>query len=193
MSAQGPSADISPHTEIVAVAAERPEPDPTTTSKSSRTKRIVKSTLGWLVTVGVGVALYLTIGWSGFALNTVTTDSMVPTYKPTDMVLTLSPNLIKPEIGDVIVFAPEFVGQRIAPHVHRIVGTHPDGPWQTKGDAAAEPDGWRVQSSDITGVVVFSMPGALLRSPLLIGGLLFLVVLIGCWPRKSKDDLSGTP
>ncbi len=196
MSVQVPAADIGPKTAVAALRAETPEAAGAQ-SKSNRTKRRIKSTLGWLATIGVGVALYLAVAWSGFALNTVTTSSMVPTYKPTDYVLSLSPELIKPAIGDAIVFETDYVGQRIPLHVHRIVGTFPDGPWQTKGDANAEPDGWRVQPSDIRGVVVFSIPGALLKSPLLIGGLLFLVVLIGCWPRKGKDegkdDLSCTP
>ncbi len=198
MSARGPAADIGPKTAVAAPQAETPEAAPAQ-SKSNHTKRRIKSTLGWLATIGVGVAVYLVISWSGLAFNTVNTSSMIPVYKPTDIVLTLSPELIKPAIGDAIVFQTDYASQRIPPHVHRIVGTFPDGPWQTQGDANPEPDGWRVQPSDIKGVVFFSVPGALLRSPLLIGGLLFLVVLVGCWPRKGKDedkdkdDLSCTP
>ncbi len=150
-------------------------------------RRILKSAVSWLLTLGLLAAGVFLVKWSEFKINTVATSSMVPTYSPTDMVISISPKLKPPGIGDPIVFETEFIGQHIPPHVHRIHAANADGTWETQGDANPVPDPWRVQPSGISGVVVWSVPGAIFRSPLLIGGLLFLIAAYAFWPRK-KDE-----
>ncbi len=151
--------------------------------------------LSWVITALIAVAAFVLVSWAGVSLNTVSTSSMVPTYKPTDMLLTLGPKAITPGVGDAIVFETDYVGQHIPPHVHRIVAQNSDGTWTTKGDANPEPDGWRVKQSDVKGVVVASMPSRALRNPVLIGLLLFGVLAIGLWPRdkgpKASDGENG--
>ena len=143
---------------------------------------------GWLATLAMAAAVYILVQWSGAALNTVATDSMVPTYQPTDMVFSLSPERITPKIGEAIIFETDYVGQHIPGHIHRIVGRNSDGSWITRGDANADPDGWRVPPTGIKGVAVFSIPGGLLRDPRLIGGMLFVLLAVWLWPREGDED-----
>lgn len=143
---------------------------------------------GWLVTALIGVAAVWVVLWSGLAFNIVTTDSMEPTLYPSDMVITVGPNAIQPEIGDVVVFTARFLETDIPPHVHRIIGVEPDGNWITKGDNATNPDPWRVNPQAVTGTMIGSAPTKLIRSPLLLGLGMFVVLAILFWPRKGKDD-----
>lgn len=154
-------------------------------------KRVAKSAVSWLLTLGLLAAGIFLVKWSELKINTVATSSMVPTYNPTDMVISISPKLKVPGVGDAIVFETEFAGQHIPGHVHRINAANSDGSWETQGDANPVPDPWRVQPSGISGVVIWSVPGAIFRSPLLIGGLLFLVAAYSFWPRK-KDEHEPT-
>ncbi len=154
-------------------------------TRSVARRRAPRGLLGWTATALVAAAAFVLVSWAGIAFNVVSTSSMVPTYKPTDMLLTLGPNVKTPGIGDAVVFETDYVGQHIPPHVHRIVARNDDGTWTTKGDANPQPDGWRVQPAAVKGVVVASMPSTVLRNPVLIGLMLFGVLAIGLWPRKK--------
>ncbi|MEI6624095.1 MAG: S24/S26 family peptidase [Actinomycetes bacterium] len=145
------------------------------------------------MTFAIAGFCYFLVHWLGLAINTVSTSSMVPTYMPTDMVLSVSPERFAPEIGDAIVFETDYVGQHIPGHIHRIIARNADGTWVTQGDANPTPDGWRVQASGIKGVAVFSVPGKMMRDPKIIGGLMFLVLLVGLWPRGRKGDDGEAP
>ena len=50
-------------------------------------RRILKSAVSWLLTLGLLAAGVFLVKWSEFKINTVATSSMVPTYSPTDMVI----------------------------------------------------------------------------------------------------------
>ncbi len=106
---------------------------------------------------------------------------MAPGYEPTDMVLVVSPSVISPEVGSVIVFETEFRGQPVPPHIHRIVVKNENGDWITKGDAAASIDPWSVAPDQVTGVAIASFPGAWVRGPFLIGLLLFVMFSALLW------------
>ena len=155
---------------------------------SAQTRKRAKraNIVGWLITVALTAGAALLILWSGLVVNAVATSSMVPTYKPTDMVVTIGTNVHAPKIGDAIVFEADYLGQHVPGHVHRIVAQNSDGSWTTKGDANADPDGWRVQPKDIRGTVIFSMPSRMLRNPVLIGLLLFGVLAVAFWPRNGS-------
>src|SRR5659263_300186 len=103
---------------------------------------------------------------------------MLPTLKPTDMVISVSPERVEPSVGRIVVFQADFAGQHIPPHVHRIVGRQANGTWQTKGDHSSTPDPWNVQPHQVQGVVIAWIPMRLVRSPLLLGGLVFLVAVV---------------
>lgn len=144
--------------------------------------------LGWLGTLAISVAFAGIVIWSGLAFNIVATDSMVPTLDPTDMVVTVGPNVIEPEIGSVVVFTATLFGNDIPPHVHRIIGVEPNGDWITKGDNAVKPDPWRVKPQDVTGVMIGAVPTQLIRNPVLLGAGLFAMLVLLFWPRNGKDD-----
>jgi len=147
--------------------------------------------LGWLATLAVAAAAALIVIWSGLAFNIVSTDSMVPTLSPTDMVITVDPKLIQPDIGSVVVFTASFLENDIPPHVHRIVGAESTGEWITKGDNSVDPDPWRVKPENVQGVMVGSAPTQLIRNPVLLGIGMFLVLAILFWPRSNDDESPG--
>lgn len=150
-----------------------------------------RNALDWALTIAATLGVILLIKWWGVSLNTVATDSMMPTYKPTDIVIMVSPERVPVGVGTPIVFETEFNGTHIPPHVHRIVEANPDGTWRTRGDNNDAPDPWVVHREGIKGVVIASVPGALLRSPFLIGGLIFVIAAVAFWPRADDPDEPG--
>lgn len=143
--------------------------------------------MGWMVTLvllGAAVAL---IKWWGLSLNIVATDSMTPTYKPTDIVVMVSPERVQPEVGRVAVFETEYLGVHIPPHVHRIVERTPDQTWLTQGDNNDQPDPWEVRDQGIRGIVIAGFPSWWIRSPIVIGAAIFLLIVIGFWPRQDHE------
>ncbi len=161
------------------------DPEPTPTAKRG------SGLLGWIATVLIGIGAAAIVVWSGLSFNVVATDSMVPTFDPTDMVVSVDPKLKQPVVGEVVIFTAEFLDTPIPPHVHRIVGVEPDGNFITQGDNASQPDPWRVDPANVQGVVVGSVPTALVRNPVVLGGALFVFLAILLWPRKSNDDDEG--
>lgn len=108
-----------------------------------------RNVLDWALTIAATVGVILLIKWWGVSLNTVATDSMMPTYKPTDIVIMVSPERVPVGVGSPIVFETEFNGSHIPPHVHRIVEANPDGTWRTRGDNNNAPDPWTVHNEGI--------------------------------------------
>lgn len=147
--------------------------------------------ISWLLTIAIAASAVGAILWSGLALNIVATDSMVPTLDPTDMVVMVDPKIDQPEVGKIIVFTAQFFETYIPPHVHRIVGVEPNGDWITKGDNASQVDPWRVKPADVEGVVIGSVPTAVVRNPILLGGALFVVLAILFWPRAKKEPAAA--
>ena len=155
--------------------------------KSTEAQQSRSTTLrDWIIAlVGAGALVWLIL-WSGFHLNFVATDSMVPTYNPTDVVATVGTSVIEPGIGDAVVFDTELYGTEIPPHVHRIVGQDERG-FITQGDNAAKPDPWRVDPDRIHGKVIFSFPGWILRSPLVLALILFGFGVAAFWPTRNSE------
>lgn len=141
--------------------------------------------VAWLMTVAIAVGIVLLIKWAGLAFNVVKTDSMEPTLKPSDMVLTVGSNIHQPQVGDVAIFTTEYLGSAIPPHIHRIVGIDSSGDFITQGDNSPRPDPWRVAPQNVIGVEIASMPSAWIRNPFLYAVLIFLVCVIAFWPRRS--------
>jgi signal peptidase I len=157
-------------------------------SARSPAGRMMIQAVGWLMTIAIGVAVFGLVKFEGLSFSIVTTDSMAPAYMPQDVVIAVSPARKSPEVGDAVVFAPVFQGNRLPPHVHRLYAINADGTWTTKGDNGAKPDPWRLESSQITGVVVTAIPTKIFRNPVLLGSILFMFLAIGFWPRNDEDD-----
>jgi len=89
----------------------------------------------------------------------VLTNSMEPSISPGDIVLTMNPDRLKPEVGKVVAYqARRFDGSEVGVFSHRIIdGNGTDG-WVVKGDNNPNPDTQQPKIPDITGVVVFVIP-----------------------------------
>lgn len=111
----------------------------------------------------------------------VLTQSMQPTINAGDVVLSLNPDRMPPEIGDVVTYtARRFDGSSVASFTHRIISGDSENGFVMKGDNNPAPDTQKPKLSDITGVVFFTIP--LIGKLLTPAGLLVLVPSIfGLW------------
>ena len=147
-----------------------------------------------MATLLLAAALVAGIKLAGLSLVVVTTDSMEPTLMPRDYVVTMSPRLVRPRVGSIVVFTPSFAGSPLPAHIHRIVGTNPDGTWQTRGDNANGKDPWGVTGPEVTGVSTgVRVPATITGSPWTIGAAAFLIGLLALWPtgRRRADEAGG--
>lgn len=111
----------------------------------------------------------------------VLTESMAPTINPGDIVLSLNPERLPPNIGDVVTYtARRFDGSEVASFTHRVISGDAKTGFVMKGDNNPAPDTQKPTLADITGVVFYTIPfiGKLLTPR----GLLVLVPSIfGLW------------
>lgn len=165
-----------PYARTVPVRSDRGRPN--------RVESRWRSAGGWLIFLGVGWFVFVFVGLRAFP---VLTGSMVPAFDPGDLVITVSPRVVAPEVGRVVVAEPYFTegGDRLPPIAHRIIGTQ-EGGWKTQGDANPEPDGWTVRDQDITSVVVTSVPMDFAGDPRWIAALVGFGALVWLWPRSGS-------
>ena len=111
----------------------------------------------------------------------VLTESMKPTINAGDVVLSLNPNRMPPEVGDVATYtARRFDGSSVASFTHRIISGDAESGFVMKGDNNPAPDTQKPELKDITGVVFYTIP--LIGKLLTPSGLLVLVPSIfGLW------------
>ncbi len=89
----------------------------------------------------------------------VLTNSMEPTISPGDIVLTMSPDRIAPEIGKVVAYqARRFDGAPVGVFSHRIIAGNATEGWVLKGDNNKDPDTQKPLNDDVLGVVFFVIP-----------------------------------
>lgn len=125
----------------------------------SRIRRIT-AVVGY-VAATVFVATLLLVGLTGtLAFRVVLTESMKPTINPGDVVVTLSDNVVTPQMNDVVVYvAKRFDGTPVAPFAHRIIGGDAETGWIVKGDNNPNADVQHPTADDISSVVVGVIPG----------------------------------
>jgi signal peptidase I len=144
--------------------------------------------VSWLLTITFALGLFALVRTAGLGLYVITTDSMEPTLQPRDFVVAVSPEWTRPRVGSMVVFAPQFAGQSLPRHVHRIVGTYRDGTWATRGDNASGMDPWHVTPNQVQGVVrgvVF--PAKVTQNIWVVGVGTMLLVLYFLWPQQDSD------
>ena len=111
----------------------------------------------------------------------VLTDSMSPSIKPGDMVISTSPKRVSPEIGDVVVYSGKrFDGTKVASFAHRIIAGNGQTGFTVKGDHNPSADTQQPVLSDIEGVVLLTIPfvGQLLNPQIFV---LLLLCAFGLW------------
>lgn len=107
-----------------------------------------------LVVLGTGLSGAL-LYHDGYRLYVIHTGSMVPTYRPGDLLID-RPAPARAAVGQPITFA-------IGPGevvTHRVVSVSPAGLIRTKGDANATADAWTIKPDMVRGSVVRPVHGA---------------------------------
>jgi hypothetical protein len=127
----------------------------------------------------------------------VLTDSMKGTLDPGAFVVLRRGSHY--QVGDAVGYRLSVGGGDHVTILHRIVSRQDDGKFVLKGDARESTE--QVAPEAITGRMVFAvpalgfLPGAFRQSPLLLGGMLLGVVLLGGtvlqWARKPKSASKG--
>jgi len=94
-----------------------------------------------------------------FQTRVILTGSMKPTLDPGDVVFAVAPTVLKPEVGKTVIYtARDLTGNAVTQWAHRIIsGSDKDG-WTIKGDANPAADINTVPTTDISSVVLFSIP-----------------------------------
>ena len=94
-----------------------------------------------------------------FQTRVILTGSMKPTLDPGDVVFAVAPTIVKPEVGKTVIYtARDLTGNAVTQWAHRIIsGSDKDG-WTIKGDANPAADINSVSTTDISSVVLFSIP-----------------------------------
>jgi signal peptidase len=141
-----------------------------------------------LITKLFSIILLLSVITSSLLITTqivqakiVLTESMQPMINPGDLLLSVSPNLNLPQIGEVVIYTgKKFDGTVVASFAHRVIGGDESSGYIVKGDANDLADVQRPVLSEIEGVVLFNIPKVgLLLNPQTMS--LFLVFLLGIW------------
>ncbi|MBM3896617.1 MAG: signal peptidase I [Thaumarchaeota archaeon] len=125
-----------------------------------------------LITVGLAIAAILLIFpfiiYYGNDLMVATSDSMVPTLNPNDLLIVQRTEIDKITVGDIIVFDSHVEGIGIV--AHRAIEKFDENgriAINTQGDNIDEADTWVVHDEDLIGRVVgnISFIGILLIEP----------------------------
>lgn len=162
----------------------------------------VRAVVGWLVCIGLVLAIWPATFGGWLSLTIVSGTSMQPTHFTGDMVIGWRTSDYQP--GDVVVYTiPEGEQGEGYQIIHRLQSVDPDGAWTVRGDNRSAADPWHPTSRDILGEEVFAIPGAgngLKFLPIVLALVAGVCVTIGLWPRKRRlhrrspdDSLSDAP
>ena len=121
----------------------------------------------------------------------VLTGSMIPAVNPGDILITVKPSLVTPQVGKIVVYAgKKFDGTVVGSFAHRIIDGDTETGFTVKGDANPDPDTQKPTLDEIEGVVFFRVPflGRLLQPQVLM-----LLLLIGfgislVWSALRDDE-----
>ena len=145
-----------------------------------KTRLLVTKTFTAIILL-VLAALSLLITTHVVQAKIVLTESMQPVINPGDLLVSVSPGLISPQTGKVVIYtAKKFDGTVVASFAHRVIGGDEKSGYIVKGDANDQADVQRPTLSEIEGVVLFNVPKVgLLLNPKTMS--LLLVFLLGIW------------
>jgi signal peptidase I len=131
---------------------------PEITNLPSARKRRVVPVIEY-VSLILGVVFLVFSATGIFQTRVILTGSMKPTLDPGDVVFAVAPTILKPEVGKTVIYtARDLSGNPVTQWAHRIIsGTDKDG-WTIKGDANPAADVNTVPTTDISSVVLFSIP-----------------------------------
>ena len=121
----------------------------------------------------------------------VLTGSMIPAVNPGDILITVKPSLVTPQVGKIVVYTgKKFDGTVVGSFAHRIIDGDAKTGFTVKGDANPDPDTQKPTLDEIEGVMFFRVPflGRLLQPQVLM-----LLLLIGfgislVWSALRDDE-----
>ena len=145
-----------------------------------KTRLLVTKTFSAIILLFLA-ALSLLITTHVVQAKIVLTESMQPVINPGDLLVSVSPGLISPQTGKVVIYTgKKFDGTVVASFAHRVIGGDEKSGYIVKGDANDQADVQRPTLSEIEGVVLFNVPKVgLLLNPKIMS--LLLVFLLGIW------------
>ncbi|MDN4480123.1 signal peptidase I [Demequina muriae] len=150
--------------------------------------RVLVQGLSWVLLAIAVYALWPASLGGGTSLVIVSGQSMEPTYSSGDLVVARKGD---PQIGDVIIYAPEDLGG--AQVVHRIIGGDAASGWVLQGDNNDFIDPFYPAGAEVRGIVHLHVPNAgvvtmWLLNPLLWCGVILLAMVIALWPSAGDED-----
>ncbi len=160
--------------------------------RSRRRRRVIPQLFGWLGVLML-VAMLWPASWGGVTgLTVVQGNSMLPTYKTGDLIVSIRWFSYQP--GDVISFVvpdgQSGAGGRV---IHRVTERDELGRMRTHGDGNLTPDPWLIEDVDVMGKAVLQIPGAGAwfggnSQWLILAAAAGLAVTILLWPSKAPEQ-----
>jgi len=149
--------------------------------------------IGFLV-VAVSLMIFPFVLYLGDQVMVVTSDSMLPTLKPNDMIVVRSATIDEISTGDIIAFHSNYEDIGIVAHrVFKISADHGSIAIVTKGDNVPDIDDWIVTEENLIGKVVSYIPnvGIFLKEPVRYAIIAFIVILsVGLiWKLYSEGKI----
>lgn len=135
---------------------------PKVKKKAKPITKILRGTtlvFGWLLaSMFIGFALLSITGVA--TARVVLTNSMAPSINPGDVLITLAPDRLSPELGKVVVYiGKRFDGSAVGvTYAHRIIGGDLAKGFEVKGDNNDKSDVQRPKLAEIVGVGLFVIP-----------------------------------
>jgi len=111
------------------------------------------------LSVAVGFLIFPFVVYYGNHILVVTSDSMLPTLKPHDLIIVKDTNIDQVQVGDIITFDSHMAGIGII--AHRVIAIEDDDGQtgiDTKGDNIETADPWTVHEEDFRGTVIEVIP-----------------------------------
>jgi len=131
--------------------------------------------------VAVGFLIFPFMVYYGNDIMVVTSDSMLPTLKPHDLIIVKEVSIDEIQVGDIIAFGS--YSEQIDIIAHRVIaiGKDEDGKLgiDTKGDNVDAPDPWTIYDENIVGEVIDVLPfmGILLIEPVRYSLVAIIVIM----------------
>jgi len=129
--------------------------------------------------VAVVFLIFPFVLYSGNMIMVVTSDSMLPTLKPYDMIVVEKVGINKVGVGDIIAFDSHIESIGIVAHrAIEVFDDHGEIGISTKGDNVETSDGWVVHDEDFIGKVISSVStmGIFLIEPVRYGIVAVIVI-----------------
>jgi len=111
------------------------------------------------IIVALGFLVFPFIIYHGHSIMVVTSESMLPTLKPHDLIAVKKTTIDNVQTGDIIAFDSHLEDLGII--AHRVVEILQEDDMPsiiTQGDNIDEPDSWKVRDEDFIGIMTDSVP-----------------------------------